>query len=156
MINKLFLSVFIFVISSSLFASIPDCKTKSKILVINNQQVLNWKETSKDQFKSRAHIEGTIVNLYPDQTGHAHMSMQIGEASNDTIEVIYNEEFGKIPSNVQLGSHIEACGDYITARNPSGKYPASPDGAIIHWVQKSTRKNHDSGFIAIDSIVYGQ
>lgn len=81
--------------------------------------------------------------------------MQIGQNSYDTIEVIYNEMFGKVPS-MQIGAQVEACGDYITAKAINGKYRASPDGAILHWVHESTRPgSHASGYMMIDGVVYG-
>ncbi len=134
----------------------PSCLSHGKILPIDNQTVLVWKNTSKNQFRSRAHVKGILTKVFSDQTGHHHYEVQIGSAAKDTVEFIYNEKFGLVPQ-VSLGAQMEACGDYITANAPSGGYPASPDGAIIHWIHKSPNpKSHDSGFLIANGIVCGQ
>jgi hypothetical protein len=61
-----------------------------------------------------------------------------------------------INNEVSAGAQIEACGDYITSNAPSGHFPASPDGAIVHWVHQSPNpKSHDSGFIVVNGVVCG-
>jgi hypothetical protein len=156
---KIFLILITFFnISSLSFAQdqIPNCLTNSgELLNINNDQVLKWKETSQDQFHSRGHIFGSLVNIFPDATGHHHMSVLIGPNNQDTIEVIYNEDFGPMPA-LKIGDKIEACGDYITSRGTVGSYPASPDGAIVHWVHRSPNPNHMSGFVVVDGTLCGQ
>ncbi len=134
---------------------VPDCKSGGSVLQIDNSQVLGWKATTANQFQSRGHIQGLLVQALPDHSGHHHLSVQIGPNSNDTIEVIYNEAFGPLP-NYQVGSEIEACGDYITSNKPTNSYPASPDGAIIHWVHTAPNGGHDSGFVLVDGVLCGQ
>ncbi len=133
----------------------PDCLAGGQTLSENDAQVINWKTTTKNQYLGRAHIVGTLVQQYPDHSGHHHFEVKIGSNTSDTIEVIYNEAFGAIPQ-MQAGSQIEACGDYITSNQPTGSYPASPDGAIIHWVHKAPNSRHESGFLIIDGVVCGQ
>lgn len=133
----------------------PDCMANGRKLEIDNAKVLEWKKTSKEQFHGRARISGKITKIYANRTGHIHLQATIGINAGETLEVVYNEDFGRV-SRLDLGSTIEACGDYITSRKANGHFPASPDGAIIHWVHHSTNPNHESGFIAIDGIVYGQ
>lgn len=141
--------------SSLVWASTkPICMSKGQVLTIMNEQVLQWKKQTRNQYKNRAHVEGTLANLYPDKTGHVHISLRIGDAEKDTIEVIYNEKFGRLP-DLQIGSEIQACGDYITSNARTKRYPTSPDGAILHWVHKSNNGRHDHGFMIIDDIVYG-
>ena len=72
-----------------------------------------------------------------------------------TVEVIYNEAFGQMPT-LNPGAIIEACGDFITAKSQSGPYPASPDGAIVHWVHKAPNARHESGYVVVDGVVCGQ
>jgi hypothetical protein len=62
--------------------------------------------------------------------------MQIGPKPTDMIEVIYSLAFGPAPHVPAVGAHMVACGDYITS-NKDAKYPASPDGAVIHWIHRS-------------------
>jgi hypothetical protein len=70
--------------------------------------------------------------------------------------VIYNEQFGAVPAT-RAGDQFEACGDYITSNAPSGQYPASPDGAIVHWIHQSPNpKSHDSGYLIVNGVVCGQ
>ena len=153
---KAILLVFLSTFSLAYGDQTPSCLSgNGQALSVNNDQVLIWKETSKDQFHSRGHIKGELVKIFPDATGHHHMSVSIGPNSQDTIEVIYNEDFGSMPE-LQIGQIIEACGDYITSRGEVGRYPASPDGAIVHWVHQSTNPNHLSGYVIIDGTVCGQ
>ena len=134
---------------------VPNCIAAKKILNINDEQVVNWKSTTANQFHSRAHIKGKLVTVYPDHSGHHHMEVLIGPNNQDTIEVIYNEAFGPMPT-LNPGAIIEACGDYITSKAQSGPYPASPDGAIVHWVHQSPNSSHDSGYVVVDGVVCGQ
>ena len=151
------LSLFLVLTVSNLaWAQVPACDTPSGPIGVNNGQVLNWKQTTQNEYRSRGHIQGTLVKIFPDVTGHHHFSVQIGSQPTDLIEVIYNEDFGGVPP-VQEGSQIEACGDYITATQDSGGYPPSPDGAILHWVHMSPDlARHPSGFLIIDGVLCGQ
>ncbi len=153
-----FVSLFLVSLAVTAFAdTIPECLVKKgQPLAINNDQVLNWIETTKNQYQDRGHVKGTLVKAYSDKTHHHHWQVQIGVAQADTIEVIYNEDFGGVPSTVKVGSMIEACGDYITSNAQSGPYPPSPDGAIVHWVHMSPNPNHLSGFLVVDGTVCGQ
>ena len=123
-------------------------------LDVNNDAVLNWKSTTANQFHARGHIQGTLVKIYPDYTGHHHLEIQIGQNRTDTIEVIYNEDFGATPSYAP-GSTVESCGDYITANNHGGGGAPSPDGAILHWVHASDTPRHPSGYLIIDGVLCG-
>lgn len=130
------------------------CKSGSQILPIDNTQVLEWKKTTPNQFEARAHIEGPVVRIDLDRNLHDHFAIQIGPNDTDTIEIISNQTFAKLPE-LQLGTKVEVCGDYITSNAISGRYLPSPDNAIIHWVHFSKNGNHDNGFIKIDSTLYG-
>lgn len=134
--------------------SIPPCMDKKQVLPINNEEVLQWKQGTHNQFTARAHVSGQITRRFPNQTGHAHFEIKLGPGADDTLEVIYNLEFGALPK-LQAGMTVEACGDYITSIAQSGSYPPSPSGAIIHWVHKANGKGHDSGYLVIDGKLYG-
>jgi hypothetical protein len=124
-------------------------------LPVNNAQVLQWKTSTPNQFLARGHVIGRIEQIYTDQSGHNHFSIQIGPNSNQMLEVIYNVEFGALP-NLAIGMQVEACGDYITSNAQAGPYPPSPAGAIIHWVHYNpSGHGHDSGFLVIDGSLYG-
>jgi hypothetical protein len=159
-------SMISFVFLSSLFSislsfgnesiSTPPCLRESINLPINNKQILNWKINTPNQFHERGHILGKIQNIIPDKTGHQHIEVRIGPNEDDTIEVIYNNDFGSTPKPY-IGMKIEACGDYITANAKSGNYPASPDGAILHWVHINPHHGgHPSGFLIMDNVLCGQ
>ena len=136
-------------------SGIPTCfDTNHVVLEINNIQVEYWKTTTPNQFHSRAHVRGPVVRIYNDHSGHNHISVQIGRTADVAIELIYNQEFGALP-DLAVGAEVETCGDYITSTAQSGGYPASPDGAIVHWVHRSTRPGHESGYVAISGVVYG-
>jgi hypothetical protein len=78
----------------------------------------------------------------------------LGPAPDDTIELVYNDSFGELPE-LRLGMDVEACGDYITSYAPSGPYPASPDGALVHWVHHNPHGSHPDGYVVIDGKVFG-
>lgn len=136
---------------------LPTCPARGQDLAVNNEQVLMWKKSTPNQYLSRAHIQGRVVKVYSDKSGHDHFSVQIGTHAEDTVEVIYNQSFGAIP-DVRDGMITEACGDYITSNKQAGHYPPSPDGAIVHWVHYNPGnrdKIHESGYLALDGKVYG-
>jgi len=132
----------------------PECLDHGSVLNIDNNTVLHWETSTANQFTARAHIAGMVDQIFPDHSGHRHFSVQIGSGPQDRIEVIYNLSFGALPGP-NVGDQAEACGDYITSNAPSGGYPASPDGALLHWVHKSTSA-HDGGFVTINGALYGQ
>jgi len=135
---------------------VPSCLSGGQELLVNNSAVIQWKNTTPNQYRNRAHIQGTLVKVFPDHSGHHHYEIQIGGNQKDMIEVIYNEQFGPVPA-VNVGAQMEACGDYITSNATTGHLPASPDGAIIHWVHKSPNpKIHPSGYIIVNGVVCGQ
>ena len=136
---------------------IPVCEGKNgQPLALNASEVIKWKHTTPNKFESRAHIQGKVSKLYADKNGHRHFEITFSDKVNeDTIEIVYNESFGKIPE-LELDMSAEACGDYITATAVSGPYPPSPDGAIIHWVHESTSsKGHPHGFVVLEGLLYG-
>ena len=134
----------------------PPCLSGGQELNVNNAAVLQWKTSTQNQYRNRGHIQGVLVRDFPDHSGHHHYEVQIGGNPKDLIEVIYNEQFGPVPA-AQPGAQFEACGDYITSTAQSGPYPASPDGAIIHWIHKSPNlKKHDSGYLIVNGVVCGQ
>ena len=125
-------------------------------LPVMDDQVLAWKGSTQNQFLARAHVYGTLTQLYPDRNGHHHFQIQIGLAPSQTLEVVYNEDFGTVP-DVRVGDKVEACGDYTTSNAPTTQYPASPDNAIIHWIHQSPNPGkHPSGFLIINGVLYGQ
>jgi hypothetical protein len=152
-------------------ATLPDCPAYAKKLQYqgkpynlvsnNNSQVLGWKSAAQNQFEGRAHVQGAIVRVYPDRNGHHHFAIQIGPDAGDTVEIVYNEDFGPTPPPA-VGMQVEACGDYITSVGPSSGpngevYPASPDGALVHWVHMAPpRSNHTSGYLVLGGVLTGQ
>ncbi len=145
----------VFVAQSVLADQIPDCLSKGDLLPENDAQVLAWKASTPNQYLARAHVTGVVSQIDPDHSGHNHFIAQIGPNDTDTLEVVYSQDFGALP-DVTVGMKVEACGDYITSNAPAGPYPASPAGAIIHWVHTNPRgRGHDSGYLALDGVVYG-
>ncbi len=134
----------------------PPCLSGGQELLVNNAAVIGWKNTTNNQYRNRGHIHGTLVKAFPDHSGHHHYEVLIGGNQNDTVEVIYNEAFGPVPT-VTPGMTVEACGDYITSNAPAGHFPASPDGAIVHWVHESPNPaSHDSGYVMLGGVLCGQ
>jgi hypothetical protein len=150
---------YVFLITQSAWAfadgEIPACKAYNRDLPINNDQVLHWKRTTKNQFQERGHVKGPVVDTFTDKNRHEHFEIKLGKKDDDTLEVIYNQEFGALPT-IQLGMEVEACGDYITSTAQAGPYPPSPSGAIIHWVHFSPKPaRHPHGYLVIDGKLYG-
>lgn len=141
------------VFSSTVNLPQEDCKDHGKLISVMNEQALKWK-SEVNGFHARALISGTVDEVFPDHSGHRHFSLKIGPNNEDHIEVIYNESFGAMPL-AQVGDSAEACGDYIVSSQQTGGYPASPDGAIVHWVHKSPHASHDDGFVVLNGILYG-
>jgi hypothetical protein len=140
---------------SSLAAGTPDCLSHGQAIGVNNDQVLKWETTTANQYLDRAHVSGAIVAVYPDHSGHSHFGIQIGPNSSDTIEIIYNQDFGSVPTPT-VGQQVEACGDYITSTAQAGPYPPSPDHAIVHWVHEAPNpQKHPSGYLMINGVLYG-
>ena len=131
------------------------CLDNSKqSMAYNNSTVVYWQKTTKDQYKDRALINGTVLTVYPSKTGHTHFAM--GLAGGGAIEVIYNDEFGRLPA-LRSGMPVIACGDYITVGK--GARLPSPQPAIIHWVHYNPGDRdggiHPSGFLIINGTPYG-
>ncbi len=121
-----------------------------------NSQVLQWKANTQNQYTNRAMVQGPIVKLLPDHTGHTHFGITLGQNQGGDLEVIYNDEFGELPP-LSVGTPVIACGDYITVGR--GAHLPSPFGAIIHWVHfnPGTRDGgaHPGGFLVINGKPYG-
>jgi hypothetical protein len=134
--------------------ALPRCLKGNQNVPINNAQIHKWKTTTANQFLARGHAYGRLTKVYPTKNGHAHFQIEFDDVA-DTLEVVYSLDFGKLPK-LAKGMEIEACGDYITSTKATSQYPPSPDGAILHWIHRSTGGNHPSGYLAIDGRVYGQ
>ena len=134
-------------------------------LPVDNSPVLQWKRSTKNQFLSRSNISGTILKVLENRNGHVHFIAKIGSVVNagdlcnsDTIEVVYNVEFGVVNSrDLKEGAPVQACGDYITSTQPTERYQASPACGIIHWVHQNLRasSSHADGFMRINGNLYG-
>ncbi|MGZ3802792.1 MAG: hypothetical protein ACXVB4_01185, partial [Pseudobdellovibrionaceae bacterium] len=121
-------------------------------LSVMNDQVLQWKASTRSGFLARARINGIVDQVFADHSGHRHFSLKIGPLNSDHIEVIYNLSFGNLPTP-SIGDTTEACGDYITSTSESDGYPPSPDGGIIHWVHRSP-SGHDQGYVILNGVKY--
>ena len=123
-------------------------------LPVDDAQAIEYKTSTPNGSTSRVHAAGPITKIYPDQNGHNHFEISLGNAAGDTLEVVYNISFGALPT-LELGMSVEVCGDFINSYAPENGYQASPDGAIIHWIHK-TNSSHPAGFTIIDGVLYGQ
>lgn len=136
---------------------VPPCPDlNGQLLPVMNGAVAQWKHTMRNQWRHRARIQGYIDSVFDDHSGHHHFGLQISPDRSDDIEVIYNEDFGPMPE-LRPGMRVEACGDFIVATAPSNGYPASPLGAIIHWVHMNPAgSGHPPGYVWIDGVLCGQ
>jgi len=137
-------------------SELPKCEDKSgQALPIDNSRVVNFKAITPNQFQERARVEGRVVRILGSRPSHAHFEIQIGPRPQDTLEVVFNLDFGR--PQPKVGDDVEACGDYITSNAPTPRYKPSPSGAIIHWVHENSRGgSHPDGYIVLnDSFMYG-
>ena len=140
--------------------TLPICRDKSKTpFRSNNAEVLKWKTSTRNQWQDRGYIIGKLVKVLQQRASHTHLEVDISENGSadpaDHIEIIYNREFGDF-QNPQPGQIVGACGDFINSFERAGNYPASPVGAIIHWVHASNTPNkHSHGFVSINGKLYG-
>ncbi len=140
--------------------SLPDhltCLDKNhEALPYLNDQVIQWKTSTPDQTLKRALVQGVVKQIYRSKTGHSHFAISLDDRSNGDLEVIYNDQFGKLPQ-IRVGMKVVACGDYITV-GPKARLP-SPMGAIIHWVHYNPGDRdggvHKHGFLIVDGRPYG-
>lgn len=130
----------------------PPCQDfEGNILPVNNAQVLYWKSNKPNQYLDRGHIKGIIGTVYKGKPSHDHFQAIMD--NHDTIEIIYNVSFGKLPA-IKSGMTVEACGDFINSFASTPKYPPSPDGAILHWVHRSNNNKHPHGYLRINETNY--
>jgi len=137
-------------------AELPKCEGKNgQALPIDNNRVLTLKSSTPNQFLERARVEGRVVRILGSRPSHAHFEIQIGPNAKDTLEVVFNTDFGR--PQPKVGDDVEACGDYITSNAPTPRYQPSPSGAIIHWVHENSRGGaHPDGYIVMnDRFMYG-
>ncbi|MBC7395993.1 MAG: DUF3465 domain-containing protein [Bdellovibrionales bacterium] len=135
----------------------PDClDNKGKALPVIDQQVIQWKSTTANQFLARARVQGVVSDIFPDHNGHTHFAIILSANPKDNLEIIYNQSFGALP-HIAVGMNVEACGDYITSDAATTQYPASPAGAILHWIHRNPSSHgHASGYLMINGALYGQ
>ncbi|MBU6152853.1 MAG: DUF3465 domain-containing protein [Bdellovibrionales bacterium] len=149
-------SIFLFLFTTATALASPACLNfLGEEIQLNNEQVLNWKKVTPNQYLDRAKVKGVVQDIYPARKTHYHFQIKIGPKEKDTLELIYNISFGAI-DRIVPGMNVVACGDYITSNAPTEVYQPSPDGAIIHWLHRSPRPNrHPHGYLELDGVVYG-
>lgn len=129
---------------------------------VDNERVIQLKKTTKNQYKDRAFVTGVLVGVLQDRKSHLHLDVFLGETpsgrgKDSDIEIIYNKAFDYVDSRaLRPGVEVSACGDFINSFEQAGRYPASPVGAILHWVHMAPRPPHQNGFLVIDGRLYGQ
>ena len=137
-------------------SSLECLDNNGSVLPIDDGRVINLKLSTPNQYLARAHVSGPITAIFPDHSGHNHFEIKIGPNTTDTLEVIYNQSFGSL-GTVSVGMNVETCGDFINSDAATAQYPASPDGAIIHWIHATNNPaTHKGGFLIINGVVFGQ
>lgn len=135
-------------------AAVPDCMAKGRKLPVDNASVIELKKSAPLGKPFRAHVSGRVTRVFPDRNGHGHFEISIGDGAKDLLEVVYNDDFGAMPTPAP-GASVEACGDFINSYARNNGFPPSPSGAIIHWVHQANGGSHDAGYVVVDNIVYG-
>ncbi len=150
-----FLSLFLTFAAWGRSSENATCRARGEAISFNNSQVLQWKSSTPNAWQGRGHVQGLVVETLRERDTHLHFLLKIGPNPRDVVEVVYNNSFGDLPE-LNPGSQVVVCGDYITAHSQNGKYPPSPAGAIIHWVHGSPNGRHEDGFVAVGGRVFGQ
>lgn len=137
----------------------PVCLHGPDELVVDNEKVIAWKNGTENQFKSRGFVTGRLEGEIRSEGDHFKFIIRIGPRPKDTLEVVYNKDFGSLPP-ITSETEITVCGDYITSFARGGGYDASPAGALIHWVHynpgtRNSSRLHEHGFIMFDSNLAG-
>jgi hypothetical protein len=140
-------------------AKLPICRDKNwQPFRYNNEEVLNWKHNTQNQFTDRGLVIGRFVRFLTRNRSHDKMVVDISANGStneaDFLEVTYNTSFGEI-ADPKAGDIVAACGDYITSNAPTRRYPASELGALIHWIHASNSSRHAPGFLWIAGTLYG-
>lgn len=142
-------------------AKMPVCLDGRNEMQIDNQRVIEMKHNTPNQYLDRGFIDGVVIRPPSIENGHQHFSLALSNNKKDTIEIVYNNDFGTMPQRpVLVGDHVVVCGDYITSFARGGGYDASPDGALIHWVHynpatRSGSMKHEHGFMMFGSDLVG-
>lgn len=142
-------------------SALPTCVDRNRSAMrSNNEEVIRWKTATENQYKDRALVIGSLVSVLQERKSHLHIQIDMdptsGQGTEDHIEIIYNRAFGEVDKSIHPGMPVAACGDYITSRERAGNYPASPVGAIVHWVHASNNPGkHAHGFLSIAGVIYG-
>ncbi len=158
--NIRLIALVLLLVSSIAFAGsgLPICSDGKREIPVINTDVIQWKATTPNQYRARAHVRGTVTRMFPDRNGHTHFEIQMDAKTSGAaglLEVVYNDEFGKLPV-IEEKADIESCGVYITSNAPTERYPASPSGAIIHWIHiNPSKRGEPDGYLAIQGKVYG-
>lgn len=133
--------------------SAPPCLAAGQVLGINDSQVLGWETSTEPEFHGRAHVSGPIVRVYPDMTNHQHFLVQIGPEPTDTVEIVFDVEFGRI-NGLAPGEQVEACGDFINTSGEEGH--GSYTSSIVHWVHEPFGySRHEAGYTRVNGVLYG-
>jgi hypothetical protein len=140
-------------------AKMPACLDGPDEMRVDNARVLKFKTTTPNQYLDRAFVEGNVTEAPDVKNGHDHFIISIGPDRGDTLEIIYNKEFGAMPE-INVGDRVAVCGDYITSTQRAGRYDPSPAGAIMHWIHfnpgnRSGSARHEHGFVMIGSNLIG-
>ncbi|MFL5814162.1 MAG: hypothetical protein ACJ763_11345 [Bdellovibrionia bacterium] len=152
------LAALLTVFASPALALNTACMAGNQVMPINNQQVIAWKLNPgvRSGFLARANVEGVVLGIFPDHSGHNHFIIQIGpNPRTDVLEVVYSQDFGDLPP-IQKGMQAHACGDFIKSTEQNGGFAPSPAGAIVHWVHLNSRGgSHENGYLILDNVMYG-
>lgn len=105
-------------------------------------------------------VSGPVTAVYEGNATHNHFQINLGPSPDahhsGYIEVIFSKAFGELPE-VTPGMSVVACGDYYISITPEDGFPASPDGAFIHWIHRNPKHGrHQDGFLMIDGTLYGE
>jgi hypothetical protein len=153
-----------FLISFTAFAALPNAQMPACLdgpdeMKIDNARVLQFKHSTKNAYLDRAFVQGNVTEAPSVKNGHDHFVISIGPGQDDTLEIIYNKEFGAM-SPINVGDSVIVCGDYITSTSRTGSYDPSPEGAIIHWIHfnpgsRANSARHEHGFVMAGSNLIG-
>ena len=144
-------TLFFFALISTPAVAMPCFDSDRKTQLGNSADLVQKWKNSNDTNWHRVNLTGVVTQRKPDQTGHSHFVIDINGDGIGDLEVIYQKDFGQMPS-INAGLTVSVCGDFKVDRQNFSS------GSFVHWVHcnpRTRQPNHANGFIEMNGVTYG-
>lgn len=93
--------------------------------------------------KTQVLVTGVVSLIRPeDHNGLAHQKYDIKVASDITLQIVSNLEFGRVP--VAIGKTVSVCGEFLRVGQ-----------GMVHWTHFDPHGPHADGYTVMDGVLYG-